>query len=49
MAKRGRPSKKTIKKRKFMKRQSHCLLIVAIGCLILLAIFAYYFLIKKGI
>lgn len=47
MAKRGRPSKKTVKKRKFMKRQSNCLLIVAFGSLILLAIFAYYFLINK--
>ena len=49
MAKRGRPSKKTIKKRKFMKRQSNCLLIVAIGGLILFGAFVYYFVIKQGI
>ena len=49
MAKRGRPSKKTLKKRKYMKRQSNCLLIVAIGGLILFAILAYYYVINKGI
>ena len=49
MAKRGRPSKKTLKKRKHMKRQSNCLLIVAFGSLILLAFIAYYFFTNKGI
>ena len=49
MAKRGRPSKKTLKKRKFVKRESNCLLIVAFGCLVLLGFFLYYFVIKKGI
>lgn len=48
MAKRGRPSKKVIKKRKALKRQSQSLLIVAVGGLILFVIFAYYML-KQGI
>lgn len=47
MAKRGRPSKKVIKKRKALKRQSQSLLIVAVGGLILFVIFAYYML-KQG-
>ena len=48
MAKRGRPSKKVIKKRKALKRQSQSLLIVAVGGLMLFVIFAYYML-KQGI
>jgi hypothetical protein len=49
MAKRGRPSKKVIKKRKALKRQSQSLLIVAVGGLILFIAFAYYLITKQGI
>jgi len=49
MAKRGRPSKKTLKKRKQMKRQSNCLLIIAVGSLILFIALAYFLITKQGI
>lgn len=49
MAKRGRPSKKVVKKRKFLKRQSNCLLIVAVGGLILFIALAYFLITKQGI
>jgi len=48
MAKRGRPSKKVMKKRKALKRQSQSLLFVAVVGLILFIIFAYYMM-KQGI
>lgn len=48
MAKRGRPSKKVIKKRKYLKRQSNCLLIVAVGTLILLIGFLYFHISGQG-
>ena len=48
MAKRGRPSKKVMKKRKALKRQSQSLLIFAVGGLILFMILAYYMM-KQGI
>lgn len=48
MAKRGRPSKKVMKRRKELKRKSQSLLIVAVGGLILFIIFAYYMM-KQGV
>lgn len=49
MAKRGRPSNKVVKQRKFMKRQSRSLLIVAVGGLILFIALAYFLITKQGI
>ena len=43
MAKRGRPSKKVMKKRKELKRKSQSLLIIAVGGLILFIALSYYY------
>ena len=49
MAKRGRPSKKVMKKRKQMKKQSGMLLFVAFLLLIGIGAAAYFFVFKQGL
>ena len=49
MAKRGRPSKKVMKRRKELKRKSQSLLIIAVGGLILFIALSYYLITKQGI
>lgn len=49
MAKRGRPSKKVMKKRKQMKQKSGLLLFVAFLFLIGIGVAAYFFVIKQGL
>lgn len=46
MAKRGRPSKKTIKKRKEAKSKSELTLLVGILIVVLLVVVGYFLLIK---
>lgn len=43
MAKRGRPSKKTLKKRKEAKQKSELLILVAILFIVVLGVAAYLF------
>ena len=49
MAKRGRPSKKVMKRRKELKRQCQKFLMLAILLLVGFGVFAYFFIIKQGI
>ena len=49
MAKRGRPSKKVMKRRKELKRKCQSLLVIAVGGLILLIVGAYYFMKNQGL
>ena len=49
MAKRGRPSKKVLKKRKELKRKCQSLLIIAVGGLILFIVGAYYLMKQQGL
>ena len=49
MARRGRPSKKTLKKRKAAKKKSQRLLLFAFLILVALGIAGYFFITKQGI
>ena len=49
MAKRGRPSKKVMKRRKELKRKCQNLLVIAVGGLILLIVGAYYLMKGQGL
>ena len=49
MAKRGRPSKKVMKRRKELKRKSQRILALAIIILIAFCIISYYLITKQGI
>lgn len=49
MAKRGRPSKKVMKRRKEMKRKCQRLLVVALLILIGFGILSYFLITKQGI
>ena len=49
MAKRGRPSRKVMKKRQEMKRKSQRLLVIAILILIGFGILSYFLITKQGI
>ena len=49
MAKRGRPSKKVVKRRKELKRKSQSLLIIAVGSLILIVLAGIYYMKSQGL
>lgn len=49
MAKRGRPSRKVMKRRKELKRKSQRILALAIIILIAFCIISYYLITKQGI
>ena len=49
MAKRGRPSKKVIKRRKELKRKSQRILVIAILILIVFCILSYFLITKQAI
>lgn len=49
MAKRGRPSKKVVKRRKELKRKSQSLLIIAVGSIILIVIAGVYYMKSQGL
>lgn len=49
MAKRGRPSKKVMKRRKELKRKSQRILVLGILILIAFGILSYYLITKQGL
>ena len=49
MAKRGRPSRKVMKRRKELKRKSQRILALAVIILIAFCIISYYLITKQGI